>query len=174
MTPFDRRDFKSERYNNNQPERDFAGHTGHSTIQVVNMVFREPVHQILEKIKNELYFKGLNKMGGNPSKRNQGLYCQYHQDRGHITEDCKTLCDYLEQLVKVGKLKQFFYQPSAQRGQAGPVYQRKNPLKPSLGTINVILATPGRMGMHSSEVMSVSSSHTKDPVPEPKRRKMQA
>ena len=53
----DRRDFRSERYNSNWPKRDFAGHTGSATTQVVNTVFREPVHQILEKIKNEPYFK---------------------------------------------------------------------------------------------------------------------
>ena len=68
-------------------------------------MFREPVHQILMKIKNEPYFKWPNKMGGDPMKRNQSLYCQYHPDRGHTSEDCKALCEYLEQLVKVGKLK---------------------------------------------------------------------
>ena len=109
--PHDQIDFRSERYNSNQPKRDFTGHTGQTTAQVVNTVFREPVHQILEKIKNEPYFKWPNKMGGDPIKRNQSLLCQYHQDRGHTTEDCRTLCDYLEQLVKIGKLKQFLYQP---------------------------------------------------------------
>ena len=91
----DRRDFKSERYSNNQPKNDFARHTGPTTAQVVSTVFREPVHQILEKIKNESYFKWLNKMGGYPTKRNQSLHCQYHQDRGHTTEDvglCKITC----------------------------------------------------------------------------------
>lgn len=86
-------------------------------------------------------------MGRDPSKCNQGLYCQYHQDHRHTTEDCRTLRDYLEQLVKVGKLKQFLYQPYVQGGQAGSIRQRENPLRPSLGTINVILATPGRMGI---------------------------
>ena len=76
-------------------------------------MFRELVHQILEKIKNEPYFKWPNKMGENLMKRNQSIHCHYHQDRGHTTEDCRTLRDYLEHLVKVGKLKQFLYQPIA-------------------------------------------------------------
>lgn len=122
MTPPNRTDFKSERYNNNRPKRDFPGHTGHSTAQIVNTVFKEYVHQILDKIKNEPYFKWLNKMGGNPAKHNQGLYCQYHEDCGHTTEDCITLRDYLEQLLKVKKLKQFLYQPSIQGSQAGSVH----------------------------------------------------
>lgn len=75
VTPTNRRDFKLKRYNNNRLRRDFPGHAGHSTPQTVNTVFREPVHQIVDKIKNEPYFKWQNKMGGDPTKRNQGLYC---------------------------------------------------------------------------------------------------
>ena len=101
----DRRDFRSKTYNNNQPRRDFAGHIRPTTTQVVSTVFREHVHQILEKIKNESYFKWLNKMGGYPTKRNQSLHCQYHQERGHITKDCRTLRNHLEQLVRDGRLK---------------------------------------------------------------------
>ena len=73
--------------------------------QVVNTVFREPVHQVLEKIKNEPYFKWPNKMGGDLMRRNQSLHCQYHQERGHITKDCRTLRNHLEQLVRDGRLK---------------------------------------------------------------------
>ena len=48
----DMRDFRSNKYNNNRPQRDFAGQFGSTTLQVVNTVFREPVHQVLENIKN--------------------------------------------------------------------------------------------------------------------------
>ena len=70
----DRRDFKLERYNNNRSKRDFAGLTGSNTDQVVSTMFREPMHQILEKIKNELYFKWPNNIGGDPTKCNQSLH----------------------------------------------------------------------------------------------------
>ena len=43
------RDFRSDRYNNNRPHRDFAGQFGFTTTQVINTMFREPVHQVLEK-----------------------------------------------------------------------------------------------------------------------------
>ena len=41
-------------------------------------MFKEPIHQILEKIKAEPYFKWPNIMEGDPTKCNQGLYYQYH------------------------------------------------------------------------------------------------
>ncbi|XP_023885973.2 uncharacterized protein LOC111998096 [Quercus suber] len=51
----------------------------------VNVTFKEPVHMIVDKIKNEPYFKWPNKIGGDPSRRNQNLYCTYHKDKGHTT-----------------------------------------------------------------------------------------
>nr|XP_023887187.1 uncharacterized protein LOC111999288 [Quercus suber] len=52
----------------------------------VNVTFKEPVHRIVDKIKHEPYFKWPNRMGGDPSRRNQNLYCTYYKDKGHTTE----------------------------------------------------------------------------------------
>ena len=68
---------------------------------------QEPVHKILERIKNEPFFRWPNKMGGDPSRRNQNLYCTYHRDKGHTTEQCRVLKDHLGQLVKAGYLKEY-------------------------------------------------------------------
>ncbi|XP_050241863.1 uncharacterized protein LOC126690778 [Quercus robur] len=119
VIPQERGDFRSKRYNNNKPWRDFAGKSGLAALQVVNTVFREPVHQVLEKIKNGPYFKWPNKMSGDPSRCNQSLHCQYHQDRGHTTKNCRTLWNHLKQLVKEGKLQQFLYQLNRQGDQSG-------------------------------------------------------
>ena len=91
VIPQEMRDFRLDRYNNNQPRRDYADQSGSNNTQVVGAVFREPVHQVLKKIKNEPFFKRPNQMMGNPEKRNRNLYCQYHQDHGHTTEDCRSL-----------------------------------------------------------------------------------
>ena len=40
----ERRDFRSERCNNNKPRQDFVGQSGLATPQIVNTVFRELVH----------------------------------------------------------------------------------------------------------------------------------
>ena len=105
VIPQERRDFRLDRYNNNRPRRDFADQSGSNNSQVVNAVFREPMHQVLEKIKNEPFFNRPSKMMGNPEKSNHNLYCQYHQNHGHTTEDCRSLWDHLDQLVREGKLK---------------------------------------------------------------------
>ena len=54
------------------------------------------MQKVLEKVKNEPFLKWPNKMAGDPMNRNQNLYCHYHQDHGHITEDCRNLWDHLE------------------------------------------------------------------------------
>ena len=38
------RDFRLDRYNNNQPRRDFTGQLGSANTQAINDVFRELVH----------------------------------------------------------------------------------------------------------------------------------
>ena len=68
--PQEGRDFRSNRYNNNRPRRDFVGQSRPMASQMINMVFRELVHQVLEKIKNESYFKWPKKIRGNPMRRN--------------------------------------------------------------------------------------------------------
>ncbi|XP_023879765.1 uncharacterized protein LOC111992165 [Quercus suber] len=72
------RDFRSDRYNNNRPRKDFGGQSGSTNSQVVNAVFREPVQQVLEKIIDEPFFRWPNRMAGDPAKRNRNLYYQYH------------------------------------------------------------------------------------------------
>ena len=75
VNPQEMRDFRPDRYNNNRLRRDYVEQSGSNSTQVAGAVFREPVHQVLEKVKNEPFFKWPNKMVGNPEKRNRNLYC---------------------------------------------------------------------------------------------------
>ena len=77
---------------------------------MVISLYKEPVYQIVEKIKNESYFRCPNKISGDVTRRNQSLYCSYHWDYGHTTEDCRTLRDHLRQLEKLGYLAEFLVQ----------------------------------------------------------------
>ena len=56
-------------------------------------------------------------MAGEPTKRNQNLYCQYHLDHEHTTENCRNLWNYLDQLVREGKLKHLLHHSSGHQGQ---------------------------------------------------------
>ena len=105
----------------------------------VNVTFKEPVHRIVDRIKNEPYFRWPNKMGGDPSRRNQNLYCTYHRDKGHMIEQCRVLKDHLGQLVKARYLKEFVVY-SGDRGTGQGTQQRGNPLPSPLGVIEVIHA----------------------------------
>ena len=167
-------DFRSDRLNNNQTRRDFAGQSRSTNTQIVNVVFREPVHQVLEKIKNEPFFKWPNKMARNPLKCNQNLYCQYHQDQGHTAEDCKNLWDHLAQLVREGKLKQLLHHSSGQVEQTGLDSRRDSSSRPPLETINVIIAAPSRTGSCPFTVISVARLSIEDNDRESKMAKKEA
>ena len=136
--------------------------SGSNSTQVVGVVFQEPVHQVLEKVKNESFFKWPNKMVENPEKRNRNLYCQYHRDHGHTTEDCRSLWDHLDQLVQEGKLKQLLHHSSSLGGQTTSWPEKETPSRPPLGTINVIFAAPGRTGSCPSRVLFVAHLSSDD------------
>ena len=74
---------------------------------MVSSLYKELVYRNVEKIKNKPYFRWPNKMSGDITRRNQSLYCSYHQDHRHTTEDCRTLKDHLRQLEKASYLAEF-------------------------------------------------------------------
>ena len=78
-------------------------------------------------------------MGGDPLRRNQNLYCTYHRDNGHTTEQCRVLKDHLKQLMKVRYLKEFVVDPRNQEADQG-TRPWGNPLPPPLGVMEVIHA----------------------------------
>ena len=108
-------------------------------------------------------------MVGNPKKRNRNLYCQYHRDHGHTTEDYRSLWDHLDQLIREGKLKQLLHHSRGLGEQANSRSERDTP---SMGTINVIFAAPGRTGSCPSRVMSVARLSSEDTSHEPKRARL--
>ena len=77
-------------------------------------------------------------MAGDLTKRNQNLYCQYHQEPRHTTEDCRNLKNHLDQQEQTN------------------VETRRDTLRPPIGTINVILAAPRRTGSHPSREMLIA------------------
>ena len=79
----------------------------------------------------------------------------------------------MEQLVKIGKLKQFLYQPNGQGSQAKLGAQKGASKRLPLGTINVILATLGKTGSRPSRVLSITQPFIKDLPPDSKRSRVE-
>ena len=103
----------------------------------VNVTFKEPMHKIVDRIKNEPYFRWPNKMGGDSSRRTQSLYCTYHKDKDHTSEQCRMFKDHLGQLVKTGYLKELMVESRNWDTDQG-AQQRENPFPPQLRVIEVI------------------------------------
>lgn len=78
-------------------------------------------------------------MGGDLARRNQNLYCMYHQEKVITTKQCRVFKDHLEQLVKSGHLKEFVVAPEGNVVRQVPRTQG-NALSLPLGVIEVILA----------------------------------
>ena len=123
----------------------------------VNVAFKEPVHKIVDRIKNEPFFRWPNKMGRDPSRRNQNLYCTYHRDKGHTIEQCRVLKDHLGQLVKAGHLKEFMVEPG-NRGPGLGAQQKGNPIPSPLGIIEVIHAVSGNTNTVETRVSTMAST----------------
>ena len=106
------------------------------------------------------------------AKCNQNLYCHYHQEQGHTTEDCKNLWDHLDQLVGEGKLKLLLHHSNGQGNQTNLNSKKNATSGPPLEKINVIFAAPQRTGSCPSRVMSVARLSSDEGVLESKRAKV--
>ena len=73
VIPQEMKDFRSDRYNSNCPRRDFVGQSRATNAQTISVVFLELVHRVLEKIRNEPYFKWQNKIAEESTRRNQNF-----------------------------------------------------------------------------------------------------
>ena len=50
-----------------RPQRDLRIQESEMQLGKVNVAFKEPVHKIVDRIKNKPFFRWPNKMGGDPS-----------------------------------------------------------------------------------------------------------
>ncbi|XP_028096873.1 uncharacterized protein LOC114296745 [Camellia sinensis] len=77
-------------------------------------------------------------MLGDPARRNQKLRCTYHQDRGHMTQNCRALKQHLEDLVAAGHLRDYINQDKAvaELGNPPPETNNKHPARLIINVIH--------------------------------------
>ena len=65
---------------------------------------RSQILMEIEKDKDVRWPKPLRMEG---ERKNQHLYCRFHKDNGHNTDDCRQLKDEIEFLIRRGKLDKY-------------------------------------------------------------------
>ena len=83
--------------------KDFAA----PSFRAFGTIFKEQIYRLIEKIKREPFFAWPLKLIGNPDTRDVELYCNYHKDMGHMTENCHKLKVHLEHLATKRHLDQY-------------------------------------------------------------------
>ncbi|GLT32924.1 hypothetical protein SLA2020_075540 [Shorea laevis] len=69
--------------------------------------FTLPRSQVLMQIKNKMEVRRPPPMPSPPTSRNRSKYCDFHQDHGHITDECNSLKSELERLARSGMLNDY-------------------------------------------------------------------
>ncbi|KAK3017191.1 hypothetical protein RJ639_007842 [Escallonia herrerae] len=76
-------------------------------------------------------------MKSRPNKRNKDLWCHFHNDHGHTTDNCGSLKQAIEALIKRGQLRKFVA-PGEGRQQTPPAMEEREHQEENAGTINTI------------------------------------
>ncbi|KAK2999905.1 hypothetical protein RJ639_023671 [Escallonia herrerae] len=76
-------------------------------------------------------------MKSRPNKRNKDLWCHFHNDHGHTTDNCGSLKRAIEALIKRGQLRKFVA-PGDGRQQTPPAMEEREDREENAGTINTI------------------------------------
>ncbi|RVX00192.1 hypothetical protein CK203_026716 [Vitis vinifera] len=108
-------------------------------------LIRTPLTKSYEKLLPIIHdlpgFKWPKPIRSNPSERNRNKRCDYRKDHGHTTEMCRSLHYMVEDLLKVGHLKQYIRTTPRGEGSShgrGP----RAPTAPVRAVINYIHREP--------------------------------
>ena len=58
------------------------------------------IDQVFLQIQDDLALKWPGKLRSSPIRRSEDLYCRFHKDHGHNTEDCFVLKEQIEALIR--------------------------------------------------------------------------
>uniref|UniRef100_A0A2N9J1F3 Uncharacterized protein n=1 Tax=Fagus sylvatica TaxID=28930 RepID=A0A2N9J1F3_FAGSY len=89
-----------------------------------------------------------SKIRSDPNSRPKNLYCRFHRDHGHLTEECVALKEQVETLIRQGKLQKYVNRPTNTRPAKPPVQREQaEPNRPGpVGEIRTIVGGPASGG----------------------------
>ncbi|KAK2996907.1 hypothetical protein RJ639_025764 [Escallonia herrerae] len=93
--------------------------------------------QILHEIKDNKALQWPDRMKSRPNKRNKDLWCHFHNDHGHTTDNCGSLKRAIEALIKRGQLRKFVA-PKEDKQQTPPAIEEREDREENAGIINTI------------------------------------
>ncbi|KAK2998990.1 hypothetical protein RJ639_024408 [Escallonia herrerae] len=105
---------------------------------------------ILNQIKSQNILKWPKPMRGPADKRDSQLYCHFHKDHGHTTDECKVLQREIENLIAKGHLKQFIKANDRQQNGRKNQQRTEETLPKDPPVINTISEGPSAGGLSSS------------------------
>uniref|UniRef100_A0A2N9HY76 Uncharacterized protein n=1 Tax=Fagus sylvatica TaxID=28930 RepID=A0A2N9HY76_FAGSY len=82
-----------------------AGMSGPGVCLAVYTTFKEPIYRLLPLIKDKPYFEWPSKLPGDLATRETKPYCNYHRERGHLTEHCRA---YRGEMRRAAHLREVF------------------------------------------------------------------
>jgi hypothetical protein len=107
-----------------------------------------PIDKLLLQIQDDPSLRWPGKIRSDPNSRPKNLYCRFHRDHGHLTEECVALKEQVETLIRQGKLKKYVNRPANTRPAKPPAqreqveHNRSGPV----GEIRTIIGGPASGG----------------------------
>uniref|UniRef100_A0A2N9FJ88 Uncharacterized protein n=1 Tax=Fagus sylvatica TaxID=28930 RepID=A0A2N9FJ88_FAGSY len=107
-----------------------------------------PIDKLLLQIQDDPSLRWPGKIRSDPNSRPKNLYCRFHRDHGHLTEECVALKEQVETLIRQGKLQKYVNRPTNTRPAKPPVQREQaEPNRPGpVGEIRTIVGGPASGG----------------------------
>uniref|UniRef100_A0A2N9FH63 Uncharacterized protein n=1 Tax=Fagus sylvatica TaxID=28930 RepID=A0A2N9FH63_FAGSY len=107
-----------------------------------------PIDKLLLQIQDDPSLRWPGKIRSDPNSRPKNLYCRFHRDHGHLTEECVALKEQIETLIRQGKLQKYVSRPTNTRPAKPPAQrQQAEHNRPGpVGEIRTIVGGPASGG----------------------------
>uniref|UniRef100_A0A2N9HSG4 Retrotransposon gag domain-containing protein n=1 Tax=Fagus sylvatica TaxID=28930 RepID=A0A2N9HSG4_FAGSY len=107
-----------------------------------------PIDKLLLQIQDDPSLRWPGKIRSDPNSRPKNLYCRFHRDHGHLTEECVALKEQIETLIRQGKLQKYVSRPTNTRPSKPPAQreQAEHNRPGPVGEIRTIVGGPASGG----------------------------